>query len=90
MGVVWDGDALIALRLLYVVSCAKGRESCRALSKGLSRYLCRAMWTLTVSVLILLFRSSQVSVENFEAIFTPACNHVSKFFFIVFLKKYGE
>lgn len=85
VGVVWEGDDVIAC-LLWVVSCARGRGSCRVSSKGLSRYLCRAIWTLTVSSLILLFRSSHLSLESFRKfgdIFTVACNHVSKIIFFI-------
>lgn len=70
MGVVWGEDDVIALSLLWILSCTRRRESSRALSKGLSSYLCRAIWTLTVSLLILLFRSSYLSLEYFRDIFT--------------------
>lgn len=88
VGVVWEDDDGIALSLLWVVSCARGRGSCRVSSKGLSRYLCRAIWTLAVSSLILLFRSSRHSLESFRKfgdIFTIACNHASRFFFFIVL-----
>lgn len=43
VGVVWEDDDVIAWSLLWVVSCARGRGSCRVSSEGLSRYLCRAI-----------------------------------------------
>lgn len=86
VGIVWEEDDGIALSLLWVVSRARGRGSCRVSSKGLSRYLCRAIWTLTVSSLILLFRSSHLSLESFRKfgdIFTVVCNHASKNIFSI-------
>ena len=70
VGVVWEEDGVVVSSARVIISCARGRqddvagrESCRTLGRGLSRYLCIAMWTLIVNLLILLFRSSHLSAE---------------------------
>lgn len=70
VGVVWGEDGVAVSSARVVISCARGGqddvaggESCRTLGRGLSRYLCIAMWTLIVNLLILLFRSSHLSAE---------------------------
>lgn len=71
VGVVWDQDGTVVSSARVIISCARGRQDdvagrqfCRTLGRGLSRYLCIAMWTLIVNLLILLFRSSHLSAEN--------------------------
>lgn len=70
VGVVWEEDGVVVWSARVIISCTRGRqddvagrESCRSLGRGLSRYLCIAMWTLIVNLLILLFRSSHLSAE---------------------------